>query len=65
MPNRDQQMFIDFAMINTTLILAMILQTAFFGGEFTVINGVLLGVAMIVDCVFMYFAYKRSVRRQS
>ncbi|MFN8374253.1 MAG: hypothetical protein U0694_15410 [Anaerolineae bacterium] len=28
MPNRDQQMFIDFAMLNTTLILAMILQTA-------------------------------------
>ncbi len=56
-------MFIDFAMINTTLILAMILQTALFGSEFTIINGVLLGMAMILDCIFMYLAYKRSIKR--
>jgi hypothetical protein len=57
---RDQQMFVDFAMINTTLILAMILQTAALGTEFTFLNGVLLGMAIVLDVVFMISAYRRS-----
>lgn len=61
---RDLKMFADFAMMNMTLILAMMISTITSGTEFNIVNGVLLGTAMILDCVFMVLVYKRSVQRK-